>query len=86
MTGTAVNPLFRAAYLAKDGHRKVTLVIPWLSKSHQEYLYPNEITFNSPTEQEKYVREWIEQRTKLSCSFNMRFYPGRIRDKEKDRI
>nr|GEX43687.1 digalactosyldiacylglycerol synthase 2, chloroplastic [Tanacetum cinerariifolium] len=78
MTGTAVNPLFRAAYLAKDGHRKVTLVIPWLSTSDQEYLYPNKITFNSPKEQEKYVREWIEQRTELSCSFNIRFYPGRF--------
>lgn len=78
MTGTAVNPLFRAAYLAKDGHRKVTLVIPWLSKCDQEYLYPNKITFSSPKEQEKYVREWIEQRTELLCSFNICFYPAKF--------
>ncbi|KAJ0914309.1 putative digalactosyldiacylglycerol synthase [Helianthus annuus] len=78
MTGTAVNPLFRAAYLAKDGCRKVTLVIPWLSKSDQEHVYPNDITFNSPKEQEKYVRQWIEQRTELSCSFNICFYPGKF--------
>lgn len=78
MTGTAVNPLFRAAYLAKDGSRKITLVIPWLSESDQEYVYPNKITFNSPKEQEKYVREWIEQRTELSCSFNISFYPGKV--------
>ncbi|CAI9292203.1 unnamed protein product [Lactuca saligna] len=78
MTGTSVNPLFRAAYLAKDGHRKVTLVIPWLSKNDQEYLYPDKITFDTPKEQEKYVREWIEKRTDLLCTFDIRFYPGKF--------
>nr|XP_043622589.1 digalactosyldiacylglycerol synthase 2, chloroplastic [Erigeron canadensis] len=78
MTGTAVNPLFRAAYLAKDGHRKVTLVIPWLSKTDQEHVYPDNITFDSPKEQEKYVREWIEKRTELLCTFNICFYPAKF--------
>ncbi|KAL8254057.1 hypothetical protein R6Q59_032278 [Mikania micrantha] len=78
MTGTAVNPLFRAAYLAKDVHKKVTLVIPWLSKNDQECLYPDKIIFNSPKEQEKYVREWIEQRTGFLCCFSICFYPGKF--------
>ena len=56
MTGTEVNPLFRAAYLAKDGERKVTLAIPWLSLKDQEVVYLDKIAFNSPSEQEEYVR------------------------------
>ncbi|CAK9180047.1 unnamed protein product [Ilex paraguariensis] len=78
MTGTAVNPLFRAAYLAKNGERKVTLVIPWLSLKDQEHVYPNMITFNSASEQEKYVRQWVEERTGFISSFNIRFYPGKF--------
>ncbi|KAK6162380.1 hypothetical protein DH2020_002221 [Rehmannia glutinosa] len=78
LTGTAVNPLFRAAYLAKDDARKVTLVIPWLKLTDQEHVYPNNITFSSPAEQEKYVRQWLEERTGFRSSFMIRFYPGRF--------
>lgn len=78
MTGTAVNPLFRAAYLAKDGTRNVTLVIPWLSRKDQEQVYPNNITFNSPSDQEAYVLQWLEERTGFTSGFNVRFYPGKF--------
>ncbi|XP_059651460.1 digalactosyldiacylglycerol synthase 2, chloroplastic [Cornus florida] len=79
MTGTAVNPLFRAAYLAKDAKRKVTLVVPWLSLKDQQHVYPENITFKSPSEQETYVRQWIEDRTGfVSTSFSIRFYPGKF--------
>ncbi|KAK4476565.1 hypothetical protein RD792_015722 [Penstemon davidsonii] len=78
LTGTSVNPLFRAAYLAEDGERKVTLVIPWLKLKDQEHVYPNNITFDSPSEQEKYVRQWLQERTGLKPSFSIRFYPGRF--------
>lgn len=78
MTGTAVNPLFRAAYLSKDGERKVTLVIPWLSLKDQGLVYPSNITFISPSEQEKYVRRWLEERTGFTFDFSIRFYPGRV--------
>lgn len=66
MTGTSVNPLFRAVYLSKEEERIVTLVIPWLSKGDQEYLYPNNITFDLPSEQEHYVRQWLEERIGLN--------------------
>ncbi|KAI8026175.1 hypothetical protein LOK49_LG02G00453 [Camellia lanceoleosa] len=78
MTGTAVNPLFRVAFLAKDEERKVTLVIPWLSLKDQECVYPDKITFNLPAELEKYVCQWLEDWTGLKSSFNIRFYPGKF--------
>ncbi|GMH28954.1 hypothetical protein Nepgr_030797 [Nepenthes gracilis] len=78
MTGTAVNPLFRVAYLAKDAERKVTLVIPWLSPHDQVLVYPDKITFSSASEHEAYVRHWLEERTGFSCGFDIQFYPGRF--------
>lgn len=78
LTGTSVNPLFRAAYLAKDDKWKVTLVIPWLKLEDQHHVYSNKITFNSTSEQETYVRQWLEVRTGFSSSFTIRFYPGRV--------
>lgn len=78
MTGTAVNPLFRVAYLAKRGDRDVTLVIPWLSIKDQELVYPN-IIFNSASEHEVYVRRWIEARIDFQPNFNLKFYPGKVK-------
>ncbi|KAM1486328.1 hypothetical protein ACFX2I_000539 [Malus domestica] len=77
MTGTAVNPLFRAAYLAKDGERLVSLVIPWLSLKDQKLVYPNNITFSRPTEQEAYVRHWLDERIGFKSDFSILFYPGK---------
>jgi len=78
MTGTAINPLFRAAYLARSAKQKVTLVVPWLSKSDQELVYPNNITFSSPEEQETYIRNWLQERIGFEANFKISFYPGKV--------
>ncbi|CAL5017082.1 unnamed protein product [Urochloa decumbens] len=78
MTGTAINPLFRAAYLARSVKQKVTLLVPWLSKSEQELVYPNNITFSSPEEQETYIRNWLQERLGFEADFKISFYPGKF--------
>ncbi|CAN6887471.1 unnamed protein product [Brassica oleracea var. botrytis] len=78
MTGTAVNPLFRAAYLAKSAKQSVTLVVPWLCESDQELVYPNNLTFSSPEEQESYIRTWLEERIGFKADFKISFYPGKF--------
>ncbi|KAM0939765.1 putative digalactosyldiacylglycerol synthase [Dioscorea sansibarensis] len=78
MTGTAVNPLFRAAYLANSAQQNVTLVVPWLCKSDQELVYPNSLTFSSPQEQDAYIRNWVEERVGFKADFKISFYPGKF--------
>ena len=46
MTGTSINPLLRAAYLAKKGF-PVSLVLPWLRVEQQAKLFPAGLTFES---------------------------------------
>lgn len=77
MTGTAVNPLLRAAYLARNRARRVTLMIPWLAKADQGRVFPNGITFDTPEQQEAYVRDWVSRRTGFDADFKVTFYPGR---------
>lgn len=86
MTGTAVNPLFRAAYLAKSCKQDVTLVVPWLCKSDQELVYPNSMTFSSPEEQETYMRNWLEERVGFKTDFKISFYPGKFQKERRSII
>ena len=77
MTGTAVNPLLRAAYLARRGLHEVTLVVPFIPVEEQKTLHPNNV-FESPEQQEQFVRNWVKER----CGFDvpnlkLNFYPGR---------
>ncbi|QCE12257.1 digalactosyldiacylglycerol synthase [Vigna unguiculata] len=78
LTGTAVNPLFRAAYLCKGGERDVTLVIPWLTLKDQGLVYPKNVTFASPKEHEEYICQWLEERVGFSPGFSIRFYPAKF--------
>eukprot|EP00899_Mesostigma_viride_P016703 jgi/Mesvir1/25033/Mv16972-RA.1 len=84
MTGTAVNPLLRAAYLARRSPH-VTLMVPWIPREDQVAVYPNERTFDNPQEQEAYVRAWLKQRLGFEAKFKLQFYPGRY-DKARGSI
>ena len=63
MTGTAVNPLLRAAYLTNGRAEKggsITLMLPWVERmSDQERVYGKDKTFNTQEEQEAYIRAWL---------------------------
>ena len=81
MTGTAVNPLLRAAHLAKAGKR-VTLMVPWLHPLEQRMIFPNGLEFAEPNEQLEHMHAWLLERaglTKRSLDnrLSLRFYPGR---------
>ncbi|CAI5506075.1 unnamed protein product [Closterium sp. Naga37s-1] len=79
MTGTAVNPLLRAAYLAALGKGvEVTLLVPWLARAEQGLVYPRNMTFDSPAEQEAYMRKWLLERVGFQPDMKIAFYPGRF--------
>lgn len=76
LTGTSVNPLLRAAYLARDGSRTVTLLLPWLAPSDQQAVHPGR-SFASPDEQAAFVRAWVAERVGFAPPLRLTFYPGR---------
>jgi len=84
LTGTAVNPLLRAAYLAKAG-RRVTLMVPWLHPMEQQKIFPGGMSFETPSAQEAYMLEWLRTRGGLSAPFRLVWYPGRY-DAERGSI
>ena len=76
MTGTAVNPLLRAAYLARRGLHEVTLVVPWLTPAEQRMVHPN-VVFETPEEQGAYINKWVKERCGFEPTMKLDFYPGR---------
>lgn len=78
MTGTSVNPLLRAAYLAEgDATREVTLLIPWLAAKDQSIVYPKKTRFKTPKEQEAYILKWTRERVGFAPRVKIAWYPGR---------
>lgn len=81
MTGTAVNPLLRAAYLStgrKAAGGSVTLMLPWVERDEdQKRIYGKEKMFESPEDQEKFVRTWLRDTANMkeaSEEVNIRWY------------
>ena len=75
-----MNPILRAAYFNKMNREayeeasnkvdsdfgKVTLVIPWLvDRSDHDTLYGDKFTFETPADQEAYIREWLHDSANL---------------------
>jgi len=64
-TGTAVNPLLRAAYLTKDRKAaggSVALMLPWLEREEDQVrVYGANSTFATPEDQADYIRTWLRE-------------------------
>ena len=84
LTGTSVNPLLRAAYLAKDRPKgKVTLMVPWLKREEQETAFPPGYRFDHPDEQKAFVRKWLVEDAHLpraAENLDIAFYSARYHD------
>ena len=81
MTGTAVNPLLRAAYLStgrKEAGGSVTLMLPWVERTDdQKRVYGKENMFTSPSDQETYIRTWLRDTANMpqaSNELNIQWY------------
>lgn len=75
MTGTAVNPLLRAVYLAKAGH-SVSLIVPWLeSPEDQRKVFPAGVLFTSRQEQTAVIMQWAHEQV-ADVQIRIRFYEG----------
>ncbi len=59
LTGTTINPLMRAAFLALKGF-SVTLYIPWLSPIDQKKVFPGDILFDTPELQTREIYRYLE--------------------------
>jgi hypothetical protein len=78
LTGTSVNPLLRAAYLAKDRPKgRITLMVPWLELEDQNIAFPPGVRFKNPSEQREYVKQWLIEDAQLPVAaerLNIMFY------------
>jgi hypothetical protein len=81
-TGTAVNPLLRAAYLCSqertDAGGSVTLMLPWLERpGDQERVYGKSKGFETKENQTEFIRNWLRESAGLilaSEQLNIEWY------------
>lgn len=82
MTGTAVNPLLRAAYMLKGRKASggsVTLMVPWLDTEEDQIKFYGSKRFDTPADQEVYIRDWLANTANMkeaSTDLNIRWYPA----------
>lgn len=88
-TGTAVNPLARALYLTRGRPKdSVTLMIPWLESLQEQAKVYGSNTFETPEEQEEWIRNYSRERILNNEAQNehevdevnnlqIRFYPAK---------
>lgn len=82
MTGTAVNPLLRAAYLANGKAERVHLVLPWLEREEDRVSLYGETWRHVSTEfQENYIQEWVAQNVAPNIQLHMHWYASRYHAK-----
>uniref|UniRef100_A0A7S2F4G6 digalactosyldiacylglycerol synthase n=1 Tax=Octactis speculum TaxID=3111310 RepID=A0A7S2F4G6_9STRA len=81
MTGTAVNPILRAAHLTKHREKEaVMLLVPWVDLDDQKQLYPKGVTFDNEDAQRAYLLRWLSQSANMPRAaekLRIGFYPGR---------
>ncbi|GJV68163.1 hypothetical protein Tco_1483672 [Tanacetum coccineum] len=49
----------------------------------QELVYPNNLTFNSPKEQEVYIRVWLKEKVGFNTDFKISLYPGKFQKERR---
>lgn len=81
MTGTAVNPLLRAAYMCTGRSNvggSVTILLPWLERhADQTRVYGQKNVFKTRADQEEYVRRWLRDTADMkeaSSELRIRWY------------
>ena len=75
LTGTAINPLFRAAYLARRGVA-VTLHAPYLDERDQAAVFPPGASYASPGEQARAIRAFLPAEVR-DAGLAIELYPAR---------
>jgi len=78
-TGTAVNPLLRAAHLvdSRNAMGSVTLMLPWLERAVDQANVYGQASFVTPDEQEGWIRAWLRDEANLpqaSADLHFRWY------------
>lgn len=89
LTGTAVNPALRGAYLWNQGHH-VTLLVPWVKREDQSNIFQKGVEFDSEKDQLEAVRSSLSARVPFDISwgeeeedgsgsprYHIRFYSGK---------